>query len=128
MRRACIKHQIVDVLLRLRIDGAYKTDLYNELQEHTVVQRMMREAEEYHKQHHIVSVALKMIVPGLPAVFKLAALPRPITEPTTAEFLAEQVKDPFCSQLAITFGTSSSDYSYNFNGFLVPGAPIHGAI
>lgn len=65
----------------------------------------LSKAEEIGEKRHIVSEALNQIAPGLPAVSKIARTRTLFTEPTTAEFLAEQSNDQLCRQLALTVGT-----------------------
>lgn len=83
-----------------------------------------KEAEESNQKHHIMSEALNMIAEGLLAVSTIATTSTLFTEPTNAEFLAEQSKDLLVRQLASTVGTPGFDYSNNGNGFLTRVATI----
>lgn len=88
----------------------------------------MKEARENDEKHHIVSERLNAIAPGLPAVFKIATSPKPLSEPRTVKFLAEESKYPLCRKLASTLGTTSSIYLYTCNGFLNLVASIDGVL
>lgn len=87
-----------------------------------------KEAEDNDEEQHMMREALSSIAPGLPAVFTIATKPTAFAEISTAKFLAEHSKDPFCWQLQSTVETSGSDCSYNRDGFLILVTPIGGGI
>lgn len=65
------------------------------------------------------------IAPRLRAVYAIAMTPTSSTEPTSAEFLTKQSKDPFSCQLGSYVRTPGFDYSYICNGVLIGVAPIN---
>lgn len=69
-----------------------------------------------------MSDALSANAARMPALSKIETTP--FVEPTTAEFLAKQSKDPLYRQLASTLGTLGYDYSLRRNGFLICVTPI----
>lgn len=81
-----------------------------------------KEMKENDPNHHVVSEAPSAIMPQRPAVSKVAK--RRFSELTTVEFLTEQSKHPLCRQLESPVGSPGSDYSYNWNGFLICDTPI----
>lgn len=65
---------------------------------------------------------------GLPVVSERARTATPLTKPTTAKFLTNQSMDSHFRQSAFAVGTSGSNYSENYNGFLIHVALIDGAV
>lgn len=94
------------------------TDWNNALPVRTnVLAKKAKETEENDEKQHIMSEELNTIELWLPAVSKIATTE--FIEPTSAEFLVKQCKDPPCYQQTWTVGTAGTCYSNSPDGFLI---------
>lgn len=84
-----------------------------------VLSDIEKELEGYDEKHHKVNTALNMAATALPALYRMGSTTTLLSRRAKVSFLTEKPVERLWRQLTSTIRTSSSNLSYNRNGFLV---------